>query len=288
MRTASPELVSYLDTLRAEPDAQVLMADCFTFTLRSGLVLTFTNADRSIPLNGYIYAANSVLVDGLKFKCSVGLDVDQQQITLIARPMDTLGGTAFLIAIRNGAFDGCEVQRDRAFLPSWTSAPIGAVTLFKGRVATVDQVGRTTAEITVNSDLTLLDLDMPRNLYQPACLHRLYDSGCGLVKNAFGASGIVGTSSTYATINWPGASSVYAQGTILFSSGANAGTSANIKSASVSALTLSYPLQILPAPGDVFTVYQGCDHTKATCQSKFNNLSNFRGFPFVPVPESAY
>lgn len=47
------------------------------------------------------------------------------------------------------------------------------------------------------------------------------------------------------------------------------------------------PLQSAPASGDAFTVYQGCDHTPGTCRSKFNNLPNFRGFPYVPPPQMA-
>jgi uncharacterized phage protein (TIGR02218 family) len=282
VKSASAALVAYLNAARAQPDVQLLMADCYTLTLLSGLILTYTNADVPITLNGYVYLANSVLIDGLRYKCAVGLDVDQQQITLAARPTDTVGGVPFLQAVRNGVFDGCEVKRERAFLTAWTAAPLGSVVLFKGRVSTVDSVGRTTAQITVASDLTLLDINMPRNLYAPSCLHVLFDSGCGLVKNAFGANGTVGAGSTVATIAWSGASSAYAQGTILFSSGVNAGVSATIKAAASGALTLAYPLQTACATGDAFTAYQGCDHTLATCQSKFNNRANFRGFPFIP------
>ena len=54
------------------------------------------------------------------------------------------------------------------------------------------------------------------------------------------------------------------------------------------ALALTYPMSALPAAGDAFTVYPGCDHTSATCRAKFNTLTNFRGFPFVPPPTSAY
>ena len=49
-----------------------------------------------------------------------------------------------------------------------------------------------------------------------------------------------------------------------------------------------YPLPSTPATGDAFTVAFGCDHTRGTCQGKFNNLVNFRGFPFVPPPQIAY
>ena len=287
MRTATTALIDYINARRADPDAQAIVADCYTFTLLSGLILTYTNADVPITLNGYVYVANSILVDGLKFKCTVGLEVDQQQITISARAVDTVGGVPFLQALRNGVFDGCEIQRERAFLNSWstadTSAPIGSVILFKGRIGTVDSIGRTTAQITVNSDLVLLDLQMPRNVYSPNCQHVLYDSGCALVKNAFGTAGTVGSGSTFATINWSGATANFVQGTLTFSSGINSGLSVNVKSvvAGVS-LGLSYPLTVAPAAGDAFTAYFGCDHTQSTCTTKFNNLAHFRGFPYVP------
>jgi uncharacterized phage protein (TIGR02218 family) len=288
VRAASTALINMLNAVWATPDAQVLMADCYTLTLRTGLILTYTDADVPIALNGYSYLANSVLVDGLKFKCAVGLDVDQQQITISAKATDTINGVPFLEAIRNGVFDGCEIQREKAFLTSWTATPVGSVILFKGRVGTIDAIGRTTAQITVNSDLVLLDLNMPRNLYSPQCVHVLYDSGCGLVKSAFGSNGTAGAGSSASQINWASSTSLFTQGTVLFSSGVNAGVSANIKSASSSALVLSAALPNVPAAGDTFTAFQGCDHTMATCQSQFNNLVNFRGFPFVPPPTAAY
>ena len=46
-----------------------------------------------------------------------------------------------------------------------------------------------------------------------------------------------------------------------------------------------YPLPYVPTSGDAFTAAQGCDHTMATCSAKFNNLPNFRGYPFVPPPQ---
>lgn len=292
MRAYTGTLGTYLNALRASPDAQALVADCFTFTLRTGTILTYANADLPITLNGYVYAANSILVDGLKFRCAAGLGVDQQQINIAARPADTIGGIPFLQAVRNGVLDGAGIQRDRVFLNSWSAAdrasPIGSVILFKGRVGSVESIGRTTAEITVNSDLVLLDLDMPRNLYAPNCQHVLYDSGCGLIKSAHSASGAVDAGSSQTMINWSGSSGVYAQGTIIFSSGPNTGATANVKSAVSGALYLSYPLPNQPSAGDAFTVFRGCDHTQATCRSSFDNLSNFRGFPYVPSPTSAY
>jgi uncharacterized phage protein (TIGR02218 family) len=290
MKPASPALVTYLAALREQNDATLLMADCFTFTLQSGLVLTYTNIDVPVTLGGTIFAANSVLVDGLKYRASVGLDVDQQQITLAAIPSVTIGGAPFLIALRDGAFDGCLISRDRAFFSDRLGGTlIGSVTLFTGRLATVDEVGRTSAKVTVQSDLILLDVSMPRNLYQPTCVHTLYDSGCGLVRNTYASNATIGTGSTRSTVAWSGAAPAHAQGRILFTSGVNANVSATVSSVVTgTSLQLRYPLSNLPATGDAFTIYQGCDHTMATCQAQFNNLARFRGFPFVPPPEVAF
>jgi uncharacterized phage protein (TIGR02218 family) len=287
MREASAALLAFLAQARAAADAPLLCADCYTFSLRDGSTLAYTNADVPVTLGGAVFLANSVLVDGLRYRCSTGLAVDQQEITVAARATDTIGGVPFLAALRNGVLDGAEVQRERAFLSSWSAPPVGSVLLFKGRVATIDEIGRTSARITVSSDLVLLDVDMPRNLYSPACVHVVFDSGCGLLRNAFSAQGVVGAAPGALRIPWAASSPAYAQGVVLFTSGVNAGLSATIKNADSASLTLSYPLLNQPAAGDTFTATQGCDHTQATCQAKFGNLANFRGFPYVPPPSYA-
>ena len=290
MKPASTMLINFLNAVRASPDVPLLMADAFSFTLRSGLILCYTNVDVAFSYGGVTYLANSILIDGLKYKASVGLEVDQQQITISALATDTVsGGAPFLQALRDGAFDGCKIERMRVFFSDRIGGTaIGAVTLFKGRLGTVDQIGRTSAKLTVNSDLVLLDIDMPRNIYQPTCLHTLYDSGCTLIKNAFGTNGTVGAGSTASLINWSGANANFQQGSITFTSGVNVGVTANVNAVVAgTSLTLGYPLQSTPAAGDTFTVYYGCDHTPGTCQSKFGNLTNFRGFPYVPPPQMA-
>lgn len=288
MRQAPPALVAALAAARAARDAPLTMADCYTFTLRSGTVLTVTNADVPVVLGGTTFRADSLLVDGLAFKCALGLDVDEQQITIAARPGDTIGGVPALAAIHRGALDGCTLRRERAFLASWSTPPLGSIVLFQGRVTSVDAVGRTSATVTVASDLVLLDLEMPRNLYQPTCLHALYDAGCGLQRSAWGTAGTVGSGTVATAIAWNGADPKFAQGTLVFASGVLAGQSFGIKSAGAGTVALTYPFAALPAIGDGFTAYPGCDRTLATCGAKFANTANFRGFPFVPPPAAAY
>jgi uncharacterized phage protein (TIGR02218 family) len=285
MKSAPPALVAFLNAFRPTSDAPMLTADCFTLWLANGAVLTYTDLDLPVALNGFTYLANSILISGLKYRASCGVNVDSQQVTIFARATDTLGGAPFLQALQQGLFDGAEIQREKAFFAAWGAPPIGSVVLFKGRVAQIDSIGRTSAQVTVASDLVLLDIDMPRNCYQANCQHVLYDANCGVVAGTYSTSGNVGAGSTRTQIEWSGAASAHQQGTITFTSGANTGVTATIKSAGSSWLQLAYPLPYAPAAGDVFSASYGCDRTMATCQSRFNNLSQFRGFPFVPPPQ---
>ena len=289
MKTASTALVNLINAARTAPDSTIAFADCFTFTLSTGTAYTWTNDDLPIVYNGATFIASGPLVQGLKYKASVGLEVDKQQIAIAARPTDLVNGAPLLVALRDGAFDGASVQRDRVFLTAPGGSVVGGATLFKGRVSTVDQVGRTSATLTIASDLVILDYDMPRNLFSPTCVHTLYDPGCGVVRGAYAANGTAGSGSTSSAIVFSGAAANYAQGAIVFSSGANANVRATVKSvAAGSTLNLVYPLPFAPAAGDAFTVYAGCDHTQNTCTARFSNLANFRGFPYVPPPQMAY
>jgi hypothetical protein len=311
MKATSTAVTNLINAKRAAGDAPIAFAECFQFTTTVGTVYTWTNVDFPVIYGGHTFNCTGPLVSGLKYKASVGLEVDKQQLTIAARPTDTINGAPFLIALRDGAFDGAAVIRYRVFLAPISTGDsfdadfnldfgggtfgwggysvVGGVIMFQGRISTVDHVGRTSATLTVASDLVILDYQMPRNLYSPTCVHTLYDAGCGVIRGTFAASGTAGAGSTSNSINFSGALAQHAQGAIVFSSGANANVRATVKNVSAgSALNLMYPLPFAPSTGDAFTVYAGCDHTQGTCHGRFNNLANFRGFPYVPPPQMAY
>lgn len=85
MKVASAALQAYLAGQRAS-DAPLTMADCFTIVLATGLTMNFTNVDQDVIFAGTTFQANAVLIDGLKYKSAVGLEVDKQQITIAAWP----------------------------------------------------------------------------------------------------------------------------------------------------------------------------------------------------------
>jgi uncharacterized phage protein (TIGR02218 family) len=296
MKTTTSALITYLNGLRPISDAPLSVCNLFTIVIGTGALsgtsLTYTDLEVPVNWNGYTYLANSILISGLVYKCSLGPTVDSQKITLKARSSDTIGGVPFLKSIANGLLDGATILREQAFFTSTLNAnptqplvPIGTVRMFKGRFGQIDSIGGTQATITVNSEMVVLDIDMPKNLYAPSCQNTFCDTTCGLAAGTFSATGTVGSSSTSTVINWSSSNSNYAQGTLTFTSGANSGVVATIKSANSSSMTLMYPLPVVPTTGDAFTAFQGCDHTMSTCSGTYSNINNFRGFPFVPPPE---
>jgi uncharacterized phage protein (TIGR02218 family) len=288
MKATTTAVTNLINAARGAIDAPIAFAECFLFTTTTGAVYTWTNVDYPVVYNGYAFNCVGPLVSGLKYKASVGLEVDKQQLTIAARPTDLINGAPFLIALRDGAFDGAEIVRYRVFLTAPNGTVVGGVIMFQGRISTVDHVGRTQATVTVASDLVILGYDMPRNLFSPTCVHTLYDAGCGVIRGTFAASGTAGAGSTSNSIQFAGTLAQHSQGSLVFSSGANANVRATVKNCLAGVgLNLMYPLPFAPMTGDAFTVYAGCDHTQATCQSRFNNRSNFRGFPFVPPVEMA-
>jgi len=74
-------------------------------------------------------------------------------------------------------------------------------------------------------------------------------------------------------------------GTIAFTTGANAGISRTVKTylqGASGTVSLIAPFPLQAQAGDAFTLTPGRDKQQTTCQSKFNNLVNFRGFPTCP------
>ena len=54
-----------------------------------------------------------------------------------------------------------------------------------------------------------------------------------------------------------------------------------------SQIALFKPFLFPIAVGDTFTALPGCDHTTGSCQTLFDNLARYGGFPHIPPPEAA-
>ncbi len=269
---------------------EMLMADLYTFTLKSGEVLHYTSAGVPLTIDGNQYSNELSLARG-GISVKAGIEVDELQITIYPSETNLLKGVPFLHGIRAGFLDGATLTLRRAFFGRNWGYCYGTIMRFSGRVSDITDYSRTEIPITIKSWLELLNVKMPRNVYQPACRRTLYDAGCLVTKSAYQLSSAVASGSTATSILCGLTSQeagYYDMGEVVFTSGVNTGVSRTVKKHTSGNLVFALPLPYMPAVGDTFLAFPGCNHTMATCQTKFNNLTNFSGEPFVPVAETAY
>lgn len=281
MKNASSALLALLNS------DTFIMADLFTFDLPNGITVRLTSADGDLTVDGNVFSAARIKRGRVRVVC--GVEVDTLEITIYTNEGDSVGGISFITSLNLGALDGAHVTLERVFMPTFGDTSAGTVILFGGRVADL-QFGRSETRLQVKSDLELLNIQMPRNLYQVGCLHTLFDAGCALSKASFGDdnTAAAGATATAFRGSQTKADDYYAAGTVTFTSGWNAGASYTVKSYASGVFTLLRPTLYVAALGDAFTAYPGCDKAKATCADKFSNVIHFRGYPYIPPPETAY
>ena len=259
-------------------------------------MLRYCSGDRDITAGGHLFTAQGPRIDRKdnKAKChwKIGVEVDTLVFDVMPQAADMVNGLPFLAACVQGAFDGAELQLERAFMATYGDTSAGTVILFAGRVAEID-LGRAVATFTINSHLELLNLQLPRNLWQPGCVNSLGDASCGVNLPSFAVAGSAAAGSSAsaiaATLAQP--TSYFDQGKIAFTGGANAGLTRSVKywvAGSPGMIALLAPFPNAPAAGDAFTIYPGCDKTLGPngC-AKFANTARFKGYPFIPTSETA-
>lgn len=282
MRTASPALRTLIES------GEFLYAELYTITLVSGAVLRYTSADRPISWGGHLFPVLSIARD--RTKLALGLSVDETTVTMSPQATDTVQGTPFGQAVRAGVLDGAQILVQEAFLSDWSQPPVGVLHCFQGSASDADG-GRSEFRLTVKSALELLNIDMPRNLYQGNCNHIVYDSGCTLLRSAFTVSGVITSAPTQNSFVASGLSQAtgwFDQGVVALTSGADIFARRTVRThLSGGSVSFVLPLGFVPAIGDTFSIYPGCDRTQPTCGGKFANLAHFKGYPYIPTPETA-
>ena len=280
MIDAPNDVAEFLATL---PE-QAYIADLFTFNLVNGQNLYFTSKRQSITVGGITYQGGQPRITRGVVKLSRGMSIDSHQIQ-----MDEANGTYIAMA-KAGFFNLANYTLGRVFATNANSPFTSPWTRFAGQISSVDEIGQSYVKMTAKSMLNLLDNDFPRKVLQIDCNHVLYDAGCKLSRAAFLVPGAVASGSTqntiYSAVSKP--DGYFAQGIISFTSGVLSGISYYVRQNVGGVISLAYPALQSPAVGDTFNISPGCDKTMATCQTKFDNLANFLGTPFIPDPTTLY
>lgn len=313
-RANSSTLTAALASMATSPLAK---ADLFTFTLVNGTIYRYTDFDQPIkyqPTGDVFNASGWSLIQRSRLSVKNTVEVPELVLDVAASDTDFVGGSNFKTAIHNGLLDGATVGLDRVFLQTPVSgnpvvASINAIgtgntgilnypgALFSGRMseAKITAVG---AQLTIKGANVLMNQNVPHNFYQLACQHNFCDAGCTLPESTYTTAQTVGTGSggpTSSFLPWasvPANPLIYSFGKVTMTSGLANGQVRTIKAATSAGVYLQYPFYDLPAAGDTFNALQGCnknynDGSGQSCNDR-SNTQHFRGFPFVPVAETAY
>jgi uncharacterized phage protein (TIGR02218 family) len=283
MKAASPALIALL-----EGADQFIMADLYTITLAGGSVLRYSAAPTALTVNGNIFALGPKF-ERSKTKVVIGTQVDELDVRVYPEPTDLIGAAPFLQAAWQGQLDGATLELERSFMPTYGDTSPGTVILFAGRISDIDCT-RTSVDIRCRSHLELLNIQMPRRLWQSSCTHLFGDAMCQFDRTSrqtIFSAGPGSTPSQIAASVTPNPANLYLQGTIVAISGANTGASRTIANMDGGRVYVKLAFLSPVEVGDQFQLLPGCDRTLATCTNVFNNTVHFGGFPYIPTPETA-
>jgi uncharacterized phage protein (TIGR02218 family) len=266
---------------RAQLDSgATTLCACWRISRQDGVTQGFTDHDRDIAFDGVTYSVMSGL-DGSSFDAELGFSVGGAEIS------GALSSASIEESdLLNGVWDGARVELWRV---DWREA----ANRILQHVSIVGEVRRSGGAFVAELRSLAHALDQERGrLYGANCDADLGDARCGfpLASSPFRADLLVeqATRAQVQAILPVTPSGFYTGGRIQFLSGLNAGAQCHIKDHTENQLTLWTPLAQAPNVGDSFRLTAGCDKTFASCQAKFDNVANFRGFPHLPGNDEVF
>lgn len=254
---------------------------CWAVIRRDGVVLGFTDHDGALRFAGIDFVAQSGM-SARSIVQATGLSVDNSEALGVLSD-----GAITDEAIEQGRFDGAEVI---FWLVNWRN-PEERLERFRGTLGEIRRGGGA-------FEAELRGLSEPLNrpsgrVYQRMCGAVLGDPNCGFDLGSEGFSAVavveqVQRSQSLVIAPQPMLEARwFERGRLAVRTGAGMGLVGLVKNDTIGTdgrrhIDLWEPI---PAPlvvGDEVHVEPGCDKRAQTCRNKFNNFSNFQGFPHIP------
>lgn len=256
------------------------LATCWRIHRSDGLVLGFTDHDRTLSFAGTDYIPAHGL-DGGEAVAKLGPQVDTAEVIGVIHA-DAISADD----IAMGRYDGAAVETWRV-----NSRDVSQRHLV--RRATIGEIlredGRFRAELRSGQHA----LNRPQGrLYQSLCDATVGDARCGvdLDDPEFTATVSVTAVRDRHRVTVDGlagfAAGWFSFGRALWTRGARSGLTdrvvAHSRVGGADMLAFERAVEAWAAVGDELTVSAGCDRRFSTCRQKFDNAANFRGFPHIP------
>lgn len=272
--------------------SETQLAEIYYITLRDGTILKYTSHDVNITWDGNTYTPLPIKRSNIKYHSNLEIDSVTLNIGIVGV---TVGGASYTIPqiINRGFFRKATVE---IYLVDWPT-PTTSIFLFKGFTTGTFSYNQGILTLECNGELDKLNALFPKILYTELCQHEHFRSGtfaCNLSNVSYKVSGVVSsTNGTYVIGSSSFLFSAHAegywlQGEVVWTSGDNTGISSSIKAHIDGFISVRAALPSTIQVGDGFDVYPGCDRTGTTCETKFNNYTNFFGFEDIPRTASLY
>lgn len=238
---------------------------------KDGVALAFVSHDRALWFDGLLHrAAPGMLPSAIRL--SARLDGDSAEVNGVL-DHETISAAD----LSSGRFDGAAIQIGAV---DWET--LESAVLYNGRLGTISYDGmRFAAEM--ESAKSRLNVDpIPRT--SPACRAQFCGPGCNLSPVLFETTQPViavdrDTSSVRFGVADP---RLYVGGMISWLDGPFAGLRQSILAEEGGVWSVDTQLPEGIVPSTFARLRQGCDHNVETCRTRFGNVLNFQGEPFLP------
>jgi hypothetical protein len=277
---------TYGTTMGALPITAILFT--YTLTTPSGTTTWyFTNFERNLTYGGNTYLSAWMEFDSITETAVL----DRQSLTIKSR---NFTGNPLSLLVPFSLEFPLMVQISEADVAG--NAASNLRTYFFGEVGKCS-VEPPFIDATCSTLSSVFDRTVPRRLYQRTDNWTLFESANGLLPANWQWNALV--------VSWTPATGALVVGTITSTSGAALvgnffaagycivttggatqvrmiGSNLAVAGGQVT-LYLATPLATAPSVGDAVQMFAGYDGQASTSISKFNNYTNFGGFPFMPV-----
>ncbi len=264
------------------------LARCVEITRTDAEVFRFTDHDRDLAVDGQTYTTAPGF-DGSALTNRAGLQVDNVEARSI---LDAAAITED--DLRAGVWDHAAI---RIFAVSWADPSLGRMRLLRGWLGEVTvEGGAFKAEIRGLANALNTSIG---SLVMPSCDAELGDARCGVdltdysialatvtavtSRRVFDSDVALATVRLTPTTTGAPPLDYFAGGLLTWLSGANAGRRMEVRSNEADG-TIALQLYMASAvtAGDTFSIRAGCTKGIADCRTRYGNVINFRGWPYLP------
>jgi len=237
------------------------------FELRKGIQTAYyTSYPEALLFNGHIYTPASIK----RGDYTVDSNLNTVSVTLTAAVLAEFG-----IHVANNPS-----QRTRVIIYRTISDDMSEYrVVFDGHITGIVFNDKDVATVRVDQQASILDRQIDMFVHQATCNHHVFDRNCSL-------DYLLWVETTVVIVN---GSTLFADVFDTYEDGYFTGGEVHfIDDARLITNHVGGDLTLhIPFSGDLITgmevvVYPGCNGTPDTCINKFNNYSNFLGFPYIP------